>query len=231
MILNRSAFGAVAILLAIGPVNAGTLGSHSGGAEFLQGGQPTSRPIGHVKFCEANPGECQPNAEVVDEVPLDDDRLALLDRVNRTLNMSITAVTDADNYDVNEYWTYPDGAGDCEDFALAKRRALAEEGWPLSTLLIAVVRQASGAGHAVLTVRTDRGDLILDNLDTDIHAWSETPYTYLKRQDPRGSTDWIAILDGRDISGMAHETSSIVAQEGPPHGPGAGAKARFPAPR
>ena len=56
---------------------------------------------------------------------------------------------------------YPDVAGDCEDLVLQKRRLLVQAGWPISSLLITVARQANGDGHAVLTVLTDRGDVIL----------------------------------------------------------------------
>ena len=57
-----------------------------------------------------------------------------------------------------EKWSYPDdGYGDCEDYVLLKRRLLAARGFPESTLLITVVRDENNEGHAVLTVRTDRG--------------------------------------------------------------------------
>lgn len=48
---------------------------------------------------------------------------------------------------------------------LLKRRELIALVIPVNTLLMTLVRQANGEGHAVLTVRTDRGDFILDNLD------------------------------------------------------------------
>jgi predicted transglutaminase-like cysteine proteinase len=67
-------------------------------------------------------------------------------------------------FGVIERWTYPDlGMGDCEDYVLLKRRKLMELGWPQSALLITVVRDENGEGHAILTVRTTRGDYILDN--------------------------------------------------------------------
>ena len=91
------------------------------------------------------------------------------------------------------------GAGDCEDYALAKRRELINQGWAASTLLIAVVRQQSGAGHAVLMARTDRGDLVLDNQDGDIHLWNETPYIYLKRQSRANAGSWVEIVDQRPV--------------------------------
>ena len=76
---------------------------------------------------------------------------------------------------------------------------LQRTGVPRSALLITVLRQPNGAGHAVLTVRTDRGDFVLDNLNERILAWNETDYLYLKRQSERNAGEWIAIVDDRDM--------------------------------
>src|SRR5262249_61709880 len=85
-------------------------------------------------------------------------------RVNKHVNETIKPMTDLDHYGVAEKWTYPDdGYGDCEDYVLLKRRMLIEAGWPREALLITVVRDRKGDGHAVLTVKTDRGEFILDN--------------------------------------------------------------------
>lgn len=181
----------------------------SAGGAFLITTAETTRPIGHMAFCRAQPDECLPNDDVVPEVALTDDLLAQLTNVNDTINKAVRPSTDADLYNVGELWTFPDTAGDCEDYVLAKRRALHEAGWPLSTLLIAVVRQASGAGHAVLTVRTDRGDLVLDNLDGAVHGWRDTPYTYLKRQSQDNAGHWVTITDDR--------TPALVASSGSTH--------------
>jgi predicted transglutaminase-like cysteine proteinase len=51
----------------------------------------------------------------------------------------------------------------------------------------------------VLLARTDRGDLVLDNQDGDIHVWNETPYTYLKRQSQANSGAWVDIVDQRPV--------------------------------
>ena len=119
-------------------------------------------------------------------------------QVNNVVNAAVTAMTDQDYYQVAEYWAYPDaGYGDCEDFALAKRKALIEAGWNPSTLLVTVVREAKGTGHAVLMVRTDRGDLVLDNQDGRILVWNETPYTYLKRQSQADAGQWVDLVDPR----------------------------------
>jgi predicted transglutaminase-like cysteine proteinase len=164
----------------------------------------TSQPIGHFQFCDRFPRECRPGA--VDRGPMrltPDTWSSLLD-VNRTVNQ-IPAVTDIDQYGVEEYWAYPVEAADCEDFVLQKRKLLLERGFSPSNLLITVVLQPDGSGHAVLAVRSGLGDFVLDNLRAEIKKWSETEYTYLKRQDSGDPGKWVKINDGRDtiaVSGI-----------------------------
>jgi predicted transglutaminase-like cysteine proteinase len=159
----------------------------------------TSIPIGHAEFCAARPAECRPNQNVVEAVTLDDRAWSELLAVNAAVNQAVTPVTDQELYNVSEFWTYPNGYGDCEDFVLAKRRDLIEAGWPASTLLMSVVRESNGDGHAVLIVRTDRGDLVLDNQDGTIRVWNETPYQFIKRQSQADAGKWVDMLDDRPI--------------------------------
>jgi predicted transglutaminase-like cysteine proteinase len=157
----------------------------------------TSIPIGHADFCRRYPNECTVNPTVVDDVHLTAaDWQQLLD-VNTSLNTSIVPETDEQLYHVPEYWTYPHGYGDCEDIALAKRKQLIEDGWPVSDLLMTVARENDGEGHAVLMVRTDRGDLILDNQDSIIRDWKDSPYHFLKRQSQANAGEWVGIADSR----------------------------------
>lgn len=164
---------------------------------FAQVGAKTSVPVGAADFCKANRGECGVNARAIAAEALTEKRWNQLVQVNNIVNSAIVPVTDESYYQVAEYWTYPDGYGDCEDFALAKRKALIEAGWNPSTLMIAVVREMSGSGHAVLMVRTDRGDLVLDNQDGRVLVWNETPYQYLKRQSQADSSKWVDLVDNR----------------------------------
>ncbi len=159
------------------------------------GHNQTSTPIGHAEFCHFHRSECGPNKVVVDAVELSQSKWRQLIDINSRYNTQITPATDEQLYHVAEFWTYPDGFGDCEDFALAKRRALIKDGWPASTLLMTVVRQKNGEGHAVLMVRTDRGDLVLDNQDALIKVWTNTPYQYLKRQSQTNAGKWVDIYD------------------------------------
>jgi predicted transglutaminase-like cysteine proteinase len=62
-----------------------------------------------------------------------------------------------------------------------------------------VVRQANGDGHAVLTVRTDRGDFILDNIQRRILLWTKTDYHYLKRQSELNAGRWVSIEDDHSL--------------------------------
>lgn len=164
---------------------------------FAQAGKQTSIPVGASEFCKANRGECKANPNAAAASALSQARWDELVHVNNLVNSAVIPMTDQDLYQVAEYWAYPDGYGDCEDFALAKRKALIELGWSASTLLITVVREADGGGHAVLMVRTDRGDLVLDNQDGRVLLWNETPYTFLKRQSQADAGQWVDILDDR----------------------------------
>jgi predicted transglutaminase-like cysteine proteinase len=158
---------------------------------------PTTVPIGHAEFCKSHKAECGMNVRVVEVETLTEAKWNELVEVNFDLNVRIRPETDEDLYHVAEYWTYPDGRGDCEDIALAKRRQLIELGWDASALLMTVVKQFNGDGHAVLMVRTDRGDLVLDNQENKILVWNTTPYQFVKRQSQTDAGKWVAISDTR----------------------------------
>lgn len=162
----------------------------------------TSVPIGAAEFCKANRYDCMAGAMRDVEVLTDSNWMQLM-AVNDSFNREIVPVTDIELYNVTERWAYPDGQGDCEDFALAKRRALIEMGWAPSTLLMTVVRQANGEGHAVLMVRTDRGDLVLDNQDGRILLWNDTNYEFIKRQSQTDPRKWVGITDPRIVVASA----------------------------
>lgn len=158
----------------------------------------TSIPVGHLEFCKSRPDECGPNTNVVNAVALNDHLWQELLNVNAYVNQTVTPVTDQDLYQVEEFWTYPNGYGDCEDYVLEKRRQLINAGWPASALLVSVVKQTNGEGHAVLLVRTDRGDLVLDNQVGSVDLWSQTPYKFVKRQSQANAGQWVDMFDTRD---------------------------------
>lgn len=184
---------------------AGPAHAQSSMGSFMATGGVTSQPIGHYDFCTLNRAECRRTA-ATQPVVLTDAAFAQLDAVNRQVNGSIVAVTDAQLYNLVEVWAYPAGAGDCEDFVLLKRKLLADAGWPLGNLLITMVLQADGEAHAVLTVRTDRGDFILDNLSNAVRLWTDTPYVYVKRQSDRDAGTWLTISGSTMVAGTQPQT-------------------------
>ena len=129
--------------------------------------------------------------------PLTEGNWKELLKVNYQVNSTIQPMTDMEIYGVEEKWAYPTTVGDCEDYALLKQKMLEQAGFSPSDLLITVVLQPSGEGHAVLTVRTDRGDFILDNMRNKVMLWSDTEYTFLKRQAATSPAVWDKIQDGR----------------------------------
>lgn len=158
-------------------------------------------PIGYVNFCARNAGECQSMGGKVRKITLTEKNWKILHEVNRYVNKTVKPVTDADLYNVPEYWTFPKGAGDCEDYVLQKKRYLEGLGFPAETLLISVVLDQKGGGHAVLTVRTDRGDFALDNMRNDIRLWNRTGYLFIKRQSQHNPNQWVSLTNrGRKVS-------------------------------
>ncbi|WP_246658755.1 transglutaminase-like cysteine peptidase [Mesorhizobium sp. J18] len=168
---------------------------------FMPTGELSAQPVGHYELCQRVPEEC--SQITANPVPLTLTRelwTTLID-VNNAVNAMVAPLTDMEIWGIEEWWSYPvDGVGDCEDYVLEKRRMLIEKGVPAGNLLITVVRQPNGDGHAVLTVHTSLGDFVLDNLEPRILEWTDTEYEYLKRQSAGNSGMWVSIEDGRSVA-------------------------------
>ncbi len=157
-------------------------------------GVETRPPFGFVGFCRRHPSDCTGSTLNPAAMRLTDARWRDLEQINAQVNRSVRPIEDADLYNKPEWWTYPsEQGGDCEDFVLLKRRMLIDRGWPADTLLISVVKERNGAGHAVLLVVTDRGEFVLDNKTRHISAWRDTPYTWVKRQSRRHPYVWVRL--------------------------------------
>jgi len=165
---------------------------------YVAVGEHARAPIGWVEFCTENPRECATGRTAARDVVLTPQAWSSLMRINDWVNQSIKPITDQDHWGVVEKWSYPDdGYGDCEDYVLLKRRMLVEAGWPREALLITVVRDRKGDGHAVLTVKTDKGEFILDNQNEKVLAWHETGYRFVKRQSQTDQNVWVSLGDPR----------------------------------
>jgi predicted transglutaminase-like cysteine proteinase len=163
-------------------------------ASFEPVGGEVRAPSGWKQFCRDWPVECpDANLEPRDIVLTPTAWDAVLD-ANRTVNETLKPITDKEHFGRSEYWTYPQGGkGDCEDYLLLKRRLLMNEGYPQQALLITVVALPNGDGHAVLTVRTDRGEFVLDNLRDEVLPWNETGYRFVKRQSQHNPNIWVTL--------------------------------------
>ena len=113
---------------------------------------------------------------------------------NRWVNGHVRYRTDMAGYRREEFWVTAERYGDCEDFALAKRKMLLEMGIPLEALMLATCRTELGEGHAVLLVATTNGVFVLDNRHKDPKPWKSLGYNWHSRQVP-GQSTWELIND------------------------------------
>jgi len=165
---------------------------------FVTVGDVTRAPIGWVDFCIENKSECATTPSEPRDVVLTPKAWTDMLKVNAWVNQSIKPMTDLEHWGVVERWSYPDdGYGDCEDYVLLKRRMLMQAGWPREALLITVVRDKKGDGHAVLTIKTDRGEFILDNQEPQILLWTKTGYRFVKRQSQSDPNLWVSLSEPR----------------------------------
>lgn len=183
------------------------------GAQAQQSGLPiASAPIaasGEARapyawsdLCKRSPAECAVNPQEAESVELTSKLWKTIVATNLKINREIEAITDQDHWGVVDRWDLPeDGKGDCEDYVLLKRKRLAEAGIPRRALRVTVVIDEENAGHAVLMIRTDRGDFILDNKRNAILPWGQTGYTYVKRES-QARTGWTS-LGGLSASTVA----------------------------
>jgi predicted transglutaminase-like cysteine proteinase len=168
-------------------------------ASLIQTGGLTSQPIGHFEFCQKNTAECRIQSIGARPLIAGPKTMDLIETVNSQVNAAILPETDHQVYGKDEVWAYPRVAGDCEDYVLLKRRILMNKGISPANLLITVVRKPDGEGHAVLSIRTKRGDYILDNLNDQILPWEATGYRFLKRQSSEHTGHWVTIETPKDI--------------------------------
>jgi predicted transglutaminase-like cysteine proteinase len=168
-------------------------------------GDAKPAPYGWLHFCAAQPAECEPEQLLPTFAPLTSQSWTELNQINTIANREVEPIGDEDHYRIYEqnilnWWTYPDdGKGNCNDYVLLKRRLLIEAGWPKAALLMTVVVDHHGDGHLILMVRTDSGDLILDNMREDIVAWDQTGYRFVKRQSAFNHNNWVSIPAQGDL--------------------------------
>jgi predicted transglutaminase-like cysteine proteinase len=188
----------LALTRALGPVQAQELLARLTPATPLVA-QGAARALpAWVDFCHRVPAECEVRPEEPTAISLTQDVWELIVQINRGVNATIKPLTDQEHWGVADRWDLPDdGYGDCEDFQLLKRKLLADHGLPRRAMRMTVVIDDEDQGHAVLTIRTDQGDFILDNRTNDVLPWDATEYTFVKREGEATRT-WVSL--GRTTS-------------------------------
>lgn len=191
---NSRAAAAFGVLLTGVMLTCGAAQAASAHASYAAAGPRTSVPYGWVDFCNRYATDCDVEPLSAIDVDLTATAMRDLERINRQVNAAIQPETDMDHWGVVDRWDYPmDGKGDCEDYALLKRKILMSAGYPRQALLMTVVKDHEGEGHAILTVKTNRGEYVLDNLDDKVVAWSDTGYMFIKRQSQEDPNLWQSI--------------------------------------
>lgn len=191
-----SVWGACAVVAAL-VATVGGAAAQSGLPDTMPVHGVVAAPKAFVDFCARAPAECAPGVISDSRFVLDDRRRQHIEGINRQVNRIIEPATDHAIYGVDELWALPvSGRGDCEDYALLKRHILLRQGWPASALLLTIVLDQNNDGHAVLTVRTDRGDFILDNRENRMLLWHQTGYRFLMRQSFASPMQWMALGNG-----------------------------------
>ena len=183
-----------AITLAATSVSAADAGGIAGMARHgvasykqMHEGPNTLAPFAFIRYCVNTPAACRPSQ--AEKLDWSWRNKAIVVRVNRWVNRSIRPINDqGDSWDANVR------SGDCEDFALTKRLALLKAGLPASALRIAVATTASGEGHAVLVVKTNAGDFVLDNRSNRMLMWHQTDLTFIKIASAENPRLWRQLL-------------------------------------
>lgn len=161
----------------------------------MREGRAVVGPPAHAAFCARAPEHCADSAAATPGAfaTLDPAALAALEDFNAGVNRAFHPINDQQFHGVSDYWTLPTSGADCEDYVLYKRARLIDAGWPEEAVLIAVVLSPVEGYHAVLILRTDQGELVLDNLRDEVLEWRETGYEWVIRQSTEDPRLWVEI--------------------------------------
>ncbi|MCX8955430.1 transglutaminase-like cysteine peptidase [Ruegeria sp. NA] len=165
--------------------------AHASDGVFIPFIASSPPPSGAINLCSQYDWACAAKRSVKLS---SQQELKVVNQVNRRVNASTREVTDQSQYKMRERWALPTSrGGDCEDFALLKKRDLIHAGVDPRKLLIATVLDTRRTPHAVLVYRSAQGDLILDNLTNRIKPWTATRYLFLRMQNPKRPSQWVGV--------------------------------------
>lgn len=200
-------------------------------ARRMAEGAITRAPHAFDTYCDDYGDQCAADG-VAEPVHLDAARWSELVEVNRAVNRHIRPQNDVPGADV---WTVGADVGDCDDYAVEKRKELADRGWPTAALSLAVAFLRDGEGHLVLTVRTDRGDFVLDNLEAAVKPADRVGYRWVARQSALHPRLWVRVNGMGDDPVLVAEAQArkaervVVAAKAPAPAPAQAPVAAAPA--
>ncbi|HZL59306.1 MAG TPA: transglutaminase-like cysteine peptidase [Stellaceae bacterium] len=175
----------------------GTSGEAPG--QTLAAGAPVAPPAGFIGYCMKYLGECAAPVQAPATVELSEAKRGELEQVQESVNRAVQPQAEPE-----QAWDYPtSGAGDCNSYALEKRRELMALGWPRSALLLTAALTERGEGHLVLLARTSEGDLVLDNRLPRVAPWRDLPYRWLARQSDVAPLQWVGLPDRASVYRVA----------------------------
>jgi predicted transglutaminase-like cysteine proteinase len=156
---------------------------------YLKEGIATLAPFAHVRFCMTSPRQCEvtDGADVIDMTAQVKDRMAA---INVSVNKAIRPLADPPGQEV---WIVGGAAGSCHDYAVTKRKELLEAGFSSKAVRLAVAFTGDGQGHAVVVVRTNQGDMVLDNRTSAIRRWDRTDLRWVKIESTANPRFWVSL--------------------------------------
>lgn len=164
--------------------------------ETMMEGSGVRAPYGYERFCNQDPRYCAPPAKRRPGavVTATRDLIDQLTAFNRSVNAEFTPAEDIEIYGASDHWTFPSVYADCEDYVLIKQRRLLKAGWPRESLLIGVVVGETSPFHAVLIVRTSKGEFVLDNMTDELRDWRDSGYKWVIRQSTERPERWVRVV-------------------------------------
>lgn len=146
-------------------------------------GQSILPPFAYIQYCVHHRGACSKSIGHVAMVSNNTVKLTpKLSRQMATINASVNASMIARSDKGSDTWSVGGRYGDCEDYAMTKRAKLIAAGWPSAALSLTVVKTPWGEGHAVLSVHTSEGLLVLDNLTHSVKPLYSAGYRVVSVQ-------------------------------------------------
>lgn len=142
----------------------------------------------------------------------DEQLLAMARVVNAMINTAISYRSDALTWNMEERWVLPIRSaginyGDCEDFALEKRAALLEAGAPADRMRMATAWSPATGTHAVLILRLEAGDYVLDSTTPHILTVSQTRYEWRSLQTGPSLLEWSTVSNTPRLDASASYTA------------------------